>query len=109
MGSTSERRAVSNIEAMATLSEYLELALDKGGHLVMVRSQSGTSSLYLGDVSASDDELKKCGSIQNELADAILASTQSGFNELTVNGGAYRFVRTFTQVGNKGAVVFASV
>ncbi|ACC74748.1 hypothetical protein PPMP20_29070 [Paraburkholderia phymatum] len=109
MGSTSERRAVSNTEAMATLSEYLELALDRGGHLVMVRNPSGTSTLYVGDISALEDELKKCGAILDELADAILESTHSGFNELTVNGSAYRFMRTFTQVGNKGAVVFASV
>ena len=105
----SGRRAVSNVEAMATLSEYLELALDKGGHLVMVRSQSGTSVLYVGDISLPEDELKKCGVIQNELADAILESTRSGFNELTLNDGAYRFMRTFTNVGNKGAVVFASI
>ena len=100
---------MSNVEAMATLSEYLELALDKGRHLIMVRSQSDTSTLYLGDASSSDDELTKCGLIQNELADAILESTRSGFNELTVNGGIYRFMRTFTQVGSKGAVVFAPV
>jgi hypothetical protein len=105
----SGRRAVSNVEAMATLSEYLELALDKGGHLVMVRSQSGTSVLYVGDISLPEDELKKCGVIQNELADAILESTRSGFNELTLNDGAYRFMRTFANVGSKGAVVFASV
>jgi hypothetical protein len=95
---------------MATLSEYLELALDKGGHLVMVKSRSsGTSTLYVGDVSLSDGNLPKCGVIRNDLADAILEATVSGFNELHINGEAYRFMRSFTEVDRQGAVVFAAV
>ena len=95
---------------MATLSEFIELALDKGGHLVMVKSRtSGTCTLYVGDETMSDEDLSKCGVIQNDLADAILDSTQSGLNELSINGEAYRFMRFFTQVGRQGAVVFAAV
>lgn len=95
---------------MATLSEFIELALDKGGHLVMVKSRtSGTCTLYVGDETMSDEDLPKCGVIQNDLADAILDSTQSGLNELSINGEAYRFMRFFTQVGRQGAVVFAAV
>ena len=110
MESTSGHHAVSSVEAMATLSEYLELALNKGGHLVMVRSRSsGTSTLYVGDVTQSDENLPKCGVIQNDFADAILEATGSGFNELSINGEAYRFMRFFTEVGNQGAVVFAAV
>jgi hypothetical protein len=101
-------RVVSGEEALATLSEYLERALDQGGHLIMVRSESGTSVLYLGDVSLSDEDLTKCGVIQNELADAILEATRSGFNDTDINGERYRFIRTFTQVRGRGAVVFAS-
>ncbi|WP_176054819.1 hypothetical protein [Paraburkholderia caribensis] len=100
---------MSDAEALASLAEFLELALDKGRHLVMVRSQSDTSTLYLGDVSSSEEELTKCGLVPNELADAILEATVSGFNELTFNGGTYRFMRTFAQVGSKGALVFSSV
>lgn len=109
MNSSSGRRVVSNAEALATLTEYLELALDKGHHLIMVRSQSDTSTLYLGNVSSSEEELTKCGLVANELADAILEATVSGFNELSFDGGTYRFMRTFSQVGSKGALVFASV
>ena len=109
METTSGRPLVSHPEAVATLIEYLELALDKGGHLVMVRGQDGTSVLYVGDVGAAEDELKKCGVIQNDVADAILESTGSGFNELAITDGLYRFMRTFTQVSGRGAVVFASV
>jgi len=100
---------VPNAQAFATLAEYLELALDKGRNLVMVRSQSDKSTLYLGDVHSSEEELTKCGLVANELADAILEATASGFNELTFNGGTYRFMRTFSQVGSKGALVFAFV
>lgn len=99
-----------NVEAMATLSEYLELALDKGGHLVMVKSRSsGTSTLYVGDVTLPDETLRQCGVIQNDVADAILDATGSGFNELNINGEGYRFMRSFTEVGKEGAVVFTAV
>jgi hypothetical protein len=95
---------------MATLSEYLELALDKGGQLVMVRNQSsGTSTLYIGDATLTGEDLPKCGVIQNELADAILEATGSGFNQLNINGETYRFMRFFTEVGHQGAVAFAAV
>lgn len=110
MKSTSGQHVALGVEAMATLSEYLELALDKGGHLVMVKSQnSGTCTLYVGDETMSDENLPKCGLIQSDLADAILDSTKSGLNELSINGEAYRFMRFFTEVGNQGAVVFAAV
>lgn len=110
MKSTAGHLVASSVEAMATLCEYLELALDKGGHLVMVKSQGdGTSTLYVGDLSAADEKLSKCGVIRNDLADAILEATGSGLNALDINGEAYRFMRFFTEVGSQGAVVFAAV
>lgn len=109
MKSKSGHLVASSTEALATLSEYLERALDKGASLIMVRAQGGTSTLYLGDVGSSEDDPKKCGVIQNELADAILEVTASGYNEMDIDGEAYRFTRTFTQVGGSGAVVFAPV
>lgn len=109
MKSKSEHRAASSIEALATLSEYLERALDNGAYLIMVRGRSGTSTLHLGDVGLSEEDLTNCGVIRNEVADAILEVTVSGFNEVDINGELYRFMRTFTQVGGHGAVVFASI
>ncbi len=110
MGSTSGHHVASSVEAMATLSEYMELALDKGGHLVMVKSGgSGSCTLYVGDETIPDESLPKCGVIQNDLANAILESTTSGLNELSINGETYRFMRFFTEVGRQGAVVFAAV
>ena len=100
----------SGVEAMATLSEYLELALDKGGHLVMVKTKSGgTCTLYVGDIPLSEENLRLCALIQNDVADAILEATGSGLNELEINGETYRFMRFFTELDHQGAVVFATV
>ena len=75
MKSSSGQHVALGVEAMATLSEYLELALDRGGHLIMVKSQSsGNCTLYVGDETMSDEDLPKCGAIQSNLADAILES-----------------------------------
>lgn len=95
---------------MATLCEYMELALDKGGHLVMMKSgASGACALCIGDETLADETPPKCGTIPNDLANAILESTKSGLNELSVNGETYRFMRFFTEIGRQGAVVFAAV
>ena len=110
MGTTSGHQVALCVEAMATLSEYMELALDKGGHLVMVKSRdTGTCTLYVGDETMPEENLPKCGVIRNDLADAILEFTESGLNELSMNGEAYRFMRFFTDVDRQGAVVFAAV
>lgn len=110
MRSTSGHDVASSVEAMATLCEYLELTLDRGGHLIMLKSQSsGNCTLYVGDETMSDEDLPKCGAIQSNLADTILESTESGLNELSINGETYRFTRFFAEVGHQGAVVFAAV
>jgi hypothetical protein len=102
---------VSQAEALKTLSEYLELALNRGGQLFVVKGNSGTSTLYLGETNESgvDGALKQCGVVANTLADAMLEATESGFNQLTFNDSAYRFIRSFTDVDGRGAVVFTAV
>lgn len=95
-------------EALATLSEYLELSLDKGKNLILVRGQSGKSDVYLGEPDDPQLEWVRCGSIQNTVASAILEATRSGLNELSIQGQTYRFVRMFTQVLDQGGVVFAA-
>ena len=110
MDSISGHHVASSVEAVATLSEYLELALDKGGNLVMVKNRSsGTCTLYIGDETMSEGNLPQCGVVQNDVADAMLEATRSGFNELSINGETYRFMRFFTEVDSQGAVVFAAV
>lgn len=93
-------------EAVSTLSEYLELSLDKGASLILIRSQSEKSDVYFGEPGDPDADWKGCASIQNTVVRAILEATRSGLNELVIEGQTYRFVRTFAQVAEHGAVVF---
>ncbi|WP_233805212.1 hypothetical protein [Paraburkholderia sp. HP33-1] len=93
-------------EAASTLSEYLELSLDQGKSLILVRSQGEKSDVYLGEPGEPDADLISCAAIRNAVVHAILESTRSGLNELVIDGQTYRFVRTFAQVAEHGAIVF---
>jgi hypothetical protein len=99
----------SSPEALAALGEYLELALSKGVSFIVVRRGSDSSALYIGDASAPADEWTRSGSISNAVVSSILEATQSGRNDLLIGGQPYRFLRTFTQVENDGAIVFTPV
>lgn len=93
-------------EAVSTLSSYLERSLDKGTSLILIRSQSESSDVYLGEPHEPDADWTRCAAIQNSVVSAILEATRSGPNELVIEGQTYRFVRTFAQVAEHGAVVF---
>lgn len=95
-------------EALSTLAEYLERSLDSGKSLILVRSQSDKSEVYLGDAGESQADWQRCGVVRNAVVSAILEATRSGHNELDIGGQTYRFVRTFTQVENHGAVVISA-
>ena len=97
-----------NAEALATLSEYLELALDKGWSVIFVRSQGGKSDVYLGDPGEPQADWARLGVIRESVVKAILETTRSGINELAIKAQTYRFVRLFTQVADSGAVVFVA-
>ncbi|WP_346777771.1 hypothetical protein [Paraburkholderia sp. Ac-20336] len=103
-----EHTDASTTEAMATLSEYLEIALDGDGSLFMVREQFGTFALYVGKAGVATGTLVACGSISGALGEAILAATQSGANVLNGHGVTYRFLRSFTKLGSRGAIVLST-
>jgi hypothetical protein len=107
---TSNPHAAHNVdtEALATLSEYLELALDKGESLILVRTRGGKSEVYLGDPALLQEDWAHLGAIPEPVARAILEGTRSGLNELTIQSQSYRFVRLFAQVADVGAVVFVA-
>lgn len=107
MISTSRESHDADAEALATLAEYLELLLDKGKSLILVRSQAESSDVFLGDA-GEPEEWTRHGKIRNAMASAVLGLTSSGFNELTIGGQTYRFVRAFTEVAHQGAVVFSA-
>jgi hypothetical protein len=94
-------------ESLRALAEYLELSLDKGKCLVMMRHGSDVCSVYVGDPSAEENDLTAQGTLATALADEILELTYSGANQISVGEQTYRFFRSFTQVADVGAVVFA--
>jgi hypothetical protein len=94
-------------ESLRALAEYLELSLDKGKCLVMMRHGKDACSVYVGDPSAEENDLTAHGTIATALADEILELTNSGANQISVGDQTYRFFRSFTHVAEVGAVVFA--
>lgn len=95
-------------ESLRTLAEYLELALDSATSIVMMRHTESACTVYLGDPAGLREDLKQIGTITTLLANDILDSTFSGANQLQIAGQGYRFVRSFTQVGETAAVVFSA-
>jgi hypothetical protein len=93
-------------EALATLSEYLELALDRGLSLIFVRVPGGKNEVYLGDPGEPQADWVRAGVIRESLVGAILAITRTGLNELAIKTQTYRFVRLFSQAADTGAIVF---
>jgi hypothetical protein len=106
MNSSSRDPLGETAEAESVLSEYLELSLDKGTSLIVVRTQGEESDVYLGEPGEPDAEWTSCRTVRNSVVRAILEATRSGLNELVIQGQTYRFARTFTQVAEHGAVVF---
>jgi hypothetical protein len=94
-------------ESLLTLAEYLELALDIGGSLVMMRPRAQTCAMYIGGPAGSHDDLRSFGKIEAVQAEEILRLTHAGINFLEIEGQPYRFVRSFTHIDGRGATVFA--
>jgi hypothetical protein len=110
MANTSNSNHQSQGEAEASLTAlagYLELSLDKGKCLVMMRHGSDVCSIYVGNPSDEENTLTKHGSIATAVANGILESTHPGTNQISVGDETYRFFRSFTDIDGVGAVVFA--
>jgi hypothetical protein len=95
-------------EALQTLAGYLERSLDNAASIVMLRHTAGVCTVYLGDPEGPREDLRQIGTIEVSLANDMLESTFSGPNQMSIGGQVYRFVRSFTQVGDTAAVVFAT-
>jgi hypothetical protein len=74
----------------------------------MTRPTSDFCIVYLGDPAGLREDLKQIGTISISLANETLELTSSGANQMHVDGQAYRFVRSFTKVGDMAAVVFSA-
>ena len=95
-------------ESLRTLAEYLERSLDKATSIVMMRHTAGVCTVYLGDPAGPREDLRQIGAIAISLANDMLESTSSGANQMPIGSQVYRFVRSFTQVGDTAAVVFST-
>ncbi|RKF36744.1 hypothetical protein [Paraburkholderia fungorum] len=95
-------------ESLRSLAVYPERSLDKVTSILMMRHTADACTLYLGDPEGSREDLKQIGTITIPAANGILESTSSGANTVQVDGQVYRFVRSFTQVGDLAAVVFST-
>ncbi|WP_206997675.1 hypothetical protein [Trinickia mobilis] len=93
-------------ESLRTLAKYLELSLDEGKRVVMMRNSTGVCLVYLGDPGGEEDNLTGHGTISAAVADEILQLTQVGVNRIKVGDQTYRFFRSFTHIADVGAVVF---
>jgi hypothetical protein len=94
-------------ESLLTLVEYLELSLDQGKCVVMMRHGTDVCSVYFGDPAGEEADLTVHGTIAAAVADEILEFTQAGTNQITVGDQTYRFFRSFTHIADVGAVIFA--
>lgn len=103
---TSQREPAS--EALLTLAEYLEVSLDTGASLVVMRHTSETATLYVGDAAGPREELKRRGTVTASLANEMLDLTRAGPNLIEIEGRTYRFFRSFTHMDDVAAVVFTS-
>jgi hypothetical protein len=73
-------------ESLLTQSEYLELSLDMGGSLIMMRPRAQTCAMYIGDPPGPHDDLRSFGTIEAVLADEIFLLTHAGINFLEIDG-----------------------
>jgi hypothetical protein len=95
-------------ESLQTLAGFLEQSLDKATSIVMMRHTAEVCTVYLGDPTAPREDLRQVGSIAITLANDMLESTSSGANQMPIGGQIYRFVRSFTLIGDTAAVVFST-
>ncbi|MFL9906872.1 hypothetical protein [Paraburkholderia sp. RL17-337-BIB-A] len=94
------------LESLLTLSRYLELALDEGECVILMRRGTDDCPVYIGDPTGAEGDLAGHGTIGVALVDEILQLTAAGANRIEIGDQAYRFIRSFTHIADCGAVVF---
>lgn len=94
-------------ESLRALAAYLEISLERGKCVVMMRHGTDVCSVYVGDPAAEESDLTSHGTISKAVAEELLELTQVGLNRIAVGDQTYRFFRSFTLIADVGAVVFA--
>ncbi|NYH16036.1 hypothetical protein [Paraburkholderia bryophila] len=93
-------------ESLRTLAGYLELALDEGESVVLMRIGTHVRSVYIGDPSGALEQLTGHGVVAATQADDMLALTRLGLNRITADDQQYRFIRSVRYIADRQAVVF---
>ncbi|MBC8752388.1 hypothetical protein OKW43_005728 [Paraburkholderia sp. WC7.3g] len=93
--------------SLQVLADYLELALDDGESVVVMRDGTSVRSVYIGNPTGSLDDLVEHGTVAAYLAGEMLALTEAGVNRMTANGETYRFTRSVRYIADRQVVVFA--
>jgi hypothetical protein len=74
----------------------------------MTRHAVDICTVYLGNPTTSREDPTQIAAIPVSVANDMLELTRSGANEMQIGCQVYRFVRSFTQVGETAAVVFST-
>jgi len=93
--------------SLRELASYLELALDAGQAVVVMRYGKSERLVYIGDPEGTLADLCGSGAVAAALADEMLMLTQPGMNRITADGQTYRFTRTHRYIADCQAVIFA--
>lgn len=93
-------------ESLRTLARYLELALDEGESLVLMRIGIQMRNVYVGNPSGNLEDLQESGVVDARQADEMLALTRLGLNHISADGQQYRFVRSVRYIADRQVVVF---
>ncbi|MFM0474220.1 hypothetical protein PQR29_12355 [Paraburkholderia strydomiana] len=96
-------------ESLRTLAGYLELALDEGESVVLMRIGTQVRSVYIGDPSGVFEDLRDEGVIPAQQADEILALTRIGLNRITADDQQYRFLRGVRYIADRQVAVFTPI
>ncbi|KAK45687.1 hypothetical protein BG58_15950 [Caballeronia jiangsuensis] len=94
-------------ESLRTLAAYLEISLEEGKCVVVMRRGTDLCSVLVGDPADEDGKLTDHGTISAGVVDELLKRTHVGLNRITVDDQTYRFFRSFTLISDVGAVVFS--
>jgi hypothetical protein len=96
----------STPESLRALAGCLELALDEGESVVLMRVGTHVRSVYVGDPSGALEELTEHGVVAACQADEMLSLTRMGLNRITADDQQYRFMRSVRYIADRQAVVF---
>ena len=93
-------------ESLRTLAGFLELALDEGASVVLMRMGTHARDVYVGDPSGTFESLRDEGVVLAVQADEILALTRIGLNRITADEQQYRFLRSVRYIADRQVAVF---